>query len=71
LKTLSVEKLEVGGTAQRSYRVTCEGDYDIRIEFASGRSLHTQTGYVTPGMDFQHEIKVTDTGISMTAVRGS
>jgi hypothetical protein len=51
--------------------VNCEGDYDIRVEFASGKSLHTQTGYITPGVDFQHEIEVTDTAITMRLIKPS
>lgn len=67
-QTIEVTDVEPRGSASGSYRVNCEGDYRIEVNFASGRNLETQTGYITGGVDFQDEIIVTDAEITMKAV---
>jgi len=40
-------------------------------EFLSGKTLQKETGYVTNGVDFQHEIVVADSDIEITDTKVS
>lgn len=49
-----------------TYAVSSDSDYVIHVKFESGKQLEAQTGYVTTGVHFQHEISVNETKIQIT-----
>lgn len=49
-----------------TYAVNSDSDYVIHVEFESGKQLEAQTGYVTAGVHFQHEISVNEIKIQIT-----
>lgn len=48
-----------------SYMVKSDSHFDIVVKFNSGKELHKQIGYVTNGVDFRHEIVVTEKDIKL------
>ena len=68
-QTIELRDIQSGRSATRSYRVTSDSHYGIRVEFGSGKQLYKEVGYVTNGVDFQHEISVTDSDIEITATQ--
>jgi hypothetical protein len=55
-----------GGNLKGSFKVKCEGEFDVSVEFASGKRLHESVGYITGGFDYMSsEIVVTDTEIKL------
>ena len=65
-QTLELTGIQTNGSVAGSYRVTSDSHYTIPIEFRSGKSLSEDTGYVTNGTDFHHDIAVTDSGIEIS-----
>ena len=65
-QTIELRAIQPDTSGTGSYEVKCEGHYSILVEFQSGKTLQKETGYVTPGMDFQHEIAVTSSDIEIT-----
>ncbi len=61
--------VEPNETVLSSYEVRFDSHYTIEIEFQTGRLLQKETGYVTSGMDFQHEITVTSSNIELTDIK--
>ena len=64
-QVIELEDIQPTKNAVGSYKVTCEGHYDIRIEFQSGKKFQKEIGYVTGGFNYWHEILVTDSGIEI------
>lgn len=50
--------LAVGASTSRRLRVWSDGDYDLTVQFANGKRLHEQLGYVTNGFDFTDTIVI-------------
>jgi Zn-finger domain-containing protein len=65
-QTINFNDILAKKSVSGSYSVKSDSDYDVRIEFQSGKQLHKQVGYVTNGIDFQDEIVVTDTDIAIS-----
>jgi hypothetical protein len=65
-QTIELKDIQPGESVSGSYDVTSDSHYTIEIEFQSGKHLRKETGYVTSGMDFQHEITVTGSDIDVT-----
>ena len=65
-QTIEFKGIQPNKSAAGSYEVRSDSHYEIRIEFQSGKKLQKETGYVTNGMDFQHEISVTNSDIAIT-----
>ena len=70
-QTFDENALPSGGKAVLSYKINCEGHYDIVIDFESGKTLESHEGYVTSGIDLEDKISVLDSEIkiSRTGVR--
>ena len=62
---IELKGVERNKTVGGSYKVTADSHYTIQVEFESGRMLKKEAGYVTRGMDFRHEIVVTDSDIEI------
>jgi hypothetical protein len=65
-QTIEFKAIQPTKSASGSYQIKSDSHYDVRVEFESGRNLHKEIGYVTNGLDFEHEIVVTDTDIDIT-----
>lgn len=65
-QTIRMSEIQFGGTAQGSYEVTSDSHYTISVEFYSGKKIQKDIGYVTRGMNFWHEITITDSDIQIT-----
>ena len=65
-QTVELNGIQPTKSASGSYRVKSDSQYDVRIEFESGKKLEKKIGYVTNGLDFKHVIVVTDTDIEIT-----
>lgn len=65
-QTIELKDIKPAKSAVGSYKVTSDSHYTVHIEFLSGKKLDKETGYVTNGMDFRHEITVTDRDIEVT-----
>jgi hypothetical protein len=50
-----------------TYKVTSDSHFVVEVEFSSGRKLRKEDGYVTNGIDFRHEIIVTESGIQVAS----
>jgi hypothetical protein len=64
-QTMEFKNLLPTKSVPGSYLVKSDSHYDISIEFQSGKKLKREIGYVTNGMDFHHEIVVTDIDITI------
>lgn len=65
-QTIELRNIQPNMSAAGSYKVRTDGHYKIQVTFESGRTLNKELGYVTHGMDFQHEITVSDSDIEIT-----
>jgi hypothetical protein len=68
-QTIEARDVQPGQQASGTFLVNCEGDYNVTVEFASGKQLQTTTGYVTSGLDISHELDVTDVQMERSTVR--
>lgn len=59
-QTIEFKDIKPGHSAPACYAVGGDDHFVIDVELASGRRLKKEDGYVTSGMDFHHEIVVTD-----------
>lgn len=65
-QSIELKDIQPGKSASGSYDVKSDSHYAIKVEFQSGKKLQKEAGYVTNGMDFQHEITVSDSDIEIT-----
>lgn len=70
-QTVELRDILPSKSAEGSYDVKSDSHFIIEVEFQSGKKLRKETGYVTNGMDFQHEIEVTGSDIDVTDSMGS
>ncbi len=63
---IELVNIQPGESASGSYDVKSDSHYTITLEFQSGKIMREEVGYVTNGMDFQHEITVTSSTIEIT-----
>jgi len=70
-QTIKLKDIQPNKSAAGFYKVTGDSGYTIEVEFQSGKTLRKETGYVTNGVDFQHEIVVTDSDIEITDTKVS
>ncbi len=52
-----------------SYMVKSDSHFDIVVKFNNGKEIHKQIGYVTNGVNFRHEIIVTETDIKLQLLK--
>ncbi len=62
-KTFAFKNVRPGDSVSGEYLIKSDDHYVIAIEFASGKKMKKEDGYVTHGMDFQHEITVTESDV--------
>ncbi len=67
-QTIKLNDIQPTQSAQGFYKVRSDSHFNIVVEFQSGKKLQRETGYVTNGLDFQHEMVVTDTDITVTSI---
>jgi hypothetical protein len=65
-QTIELKGLEPGASTTGQYRVTSDSHFSIDIIFKSGKKLHKDDGYVTNGVEYKHQIVVTESGITLT-----
>lgn len=65
-QTIKFKDVQPSYRVSGSYKVKSDSHYDVRIEFSSGTVLKKELGYVTNGLDFYHEIIVTDANIEIS-----
>ncbi|RFC37231.1 MAG: hypothetical protein DID92_2727743295 [Candidatus Nitrotoga sp. SPKER] len=66
-QTIELRDIQPGISEAGSYEVKSDSHYDVRIKFQSGKKLQKGVGYVTNGLDFHHDIVITDTNIEMVS----
>jgi hypothetical protein len=52
---------------QIPYKVRSDSHYDMTVQFAPGKTLTRQVGYVTSGTDFHDTLTVKDDEVSLTS----
>lgn len=65
-QTIELTDIKPNENKAGSYKVISDSHYTIEVEFQSGRKIKNETGYFTNGIDFRHEITVTDSNIEIT-----
>jgi hypothetical protein len=58
--TANFGSLAVGGRALRNLKVRTDGSYDLTVQFANGKRLHQEIGYVTNGLNFSDTLEIYD-----------
>lgn len=51
----------------KTYKITGDGSFIVSVTTLSGKTLKAEDGYVTNGMDFEHEIAIDSNSIKITA----
>jgi hypothetical protein len=64
-QTFRLSNINPSQSAPADYKVRADSSYDVAIDFESGRKIHKTVGYVTNGMDFHHDIAVSDTDVAI------
>jgi hypothetical protein len=57
--------VQPGHSVPGCYVVRADDHFIIDIKFESGKTLRKESGYVASGLDFQHEIVVTDSDVQL------
>jgi hypothetical protein len=66
-QTLDFSSLAISGSESRNFRTSCEGDYQIEVEFQSGRNLKKTVGYVTSGFnEMRATLLITDGDVTIS-----
>ena len=60
---IDFDLIDVDAQASGSYKISRDSHYVITIQFESGKEMVSEIGYVTPGVNFYHEIIVDDSHI--------
>jgi hypothetical protein len=69
-QTIEIKDIKSGHSAPGWYDVGADDHFVIDIEFESGKRMKKADGYVTSGMDFEHEIAVSDTAVTLIMLNG-
>ncbi len=64
-QSIELRDIQPGASASGSYNVKSDSHYIVEIAFRSGKKLRNEIGYITNGMDFQHEITVTGSSVKV------
>ena len=62
-QVMQLKMIEINASKETSFRITGDAQYYILVEFASGRKLTTEIGYVTSGIDVEDTFIITDDDI--------
>jgi hypothetical protein len=66
-QTIERNRLQPHDKMSGSFKVNCEGDYEVSVQFESGRRLRSTVGYVSSGIDIASQIIVQDARIVLDA----
>ena len=58
-------QIEPKASRQFDYKINCKGDYDVTLEFVSGKKLTKKVGYVETSSNFHHTLTVKDDDIDI------
>lgn len=70
-QTIEFQAIQPTTSRSASYKVQSDSHYDVKVEFGSGKRLHKEIGYLTNGVDFHHEMIVTDNDIDISDINNS
>ena len=59
-------EIEQGNSKAIQYQVRSDSQYQLAVEFHSGKKLEQKLGHVTSGLDFQDILIVNDRDVSLT-----
>ena len=59
-------EIDKGKTKAMQYKVQSDSQYQLEVEFHSGRKLEQKLGTVTSGLDFLDILTVSDHDVSLT-----
>lgn len=65
-QSMAFDNMEPNAIRTASYKVKADDHFKISGIFKSGKAFQKEEGYVTNGMNFEHQIIVEDSGISVT-----
>lgn len=65
-QSISADNVLPLGEMVGDFVVKSDSHYSVQIEFKSGKKLQKDIGYITNGVDFNHEITVTDGDLSIS-----
>jgi hypothetical protein len=60
---MQFKMIEINASKEGSFRIKGDSHYTILIEFASGKKLEKEIGYVTSGFDFEDTLIIKDDDI--------
>ena len=64
-QTFTFKDVKPRSTITQSYKITGDSSFEVSIKTASGKTTAAADGYVTNGMDFQHNIIFTDQSVKI------
>lgn len=64
-KTMKFENLGPSQSVRADYEVKSDGGFEVTGSFKSGRPFSKTDGYITNGMDFNHEIVIDDSSVTI------
>jgi hypothetical protein len=62
-------EVEPSQRRQFQYKVNCEGDYDVTVQFASGKKLTRRIGYVTSSFEMRDTVMIKDDDVDLVTSR--
>lgn len=68
-QTLVFENIEPNQRVMGQYVISCEGHYEIKIQFSDGGSLSLEDGYVTAGFNKSDRIIIENSKISIELIK--
>lgn len=70
VKNSRLEESTRGKSKLLRYEVRSDSEYELAVEFDSGKTLTSELGPVTSGEDFKDILTVTDHEVSLTRLTG-
>jgi hypothetical protein len=64
-KSMTFHNITPSAQVSDEYEVKSDGSFEITGTFQSGKKIQKNDGYITNGMDFDHEIVIGDSDISL------
>ena len=64
-QTIDIRDIQPGASVKAQYRVTSDSHFLIVVVFKSGKTLRREDGYVTNGVEYNHDIVVTNSDIKL------
>lgn len=58
-QVMQFKMIAINASKESSFRIKGDSGYSIKVEFASGKKLEKQIGYVTRGFDFEVTLIIT------------